>query len=891
MNIFHKVTLQSLKKNKTRTVVTIIGIILSAAMICAVTTFVSSMRNFILGYYIYVEGDWHGATANVKQEDYAAIRTDPEVSFATYDQILGYAAIDSANEFKPYLYVLAADPTGFFDSMPVHLVSGRLPENAREILIPAHALSNGGLQYALEDTLTLDIGDRLLDGWTLNQNNPCYEYTWEGDVMTEVFNGEILQVRETRTYTVVGIYERPNFESHTAPGYTAITLADGGDYPYDVYFRMDRPSSVYAYATGLGLPVETNDDVLMLLGISRYDSFSNVLYGLAAVAIGLIMFGSVSLIYNAFAISVSERTKQFGLLSSVGATKKQLRKMVLFEALAVSAVGIPLGILSGIGGMGVTLLLIGEKLSDAVLAYPAPLRVHVSWLSVAAAAMVALVTVLISAWIPSRRAMKVTAVEAIRQNADIQAKPAKTSRLTYKLFGLPGVIAAKHYKRNKKKYSTTVVSLFMSIVLFVSASAFSDYLMESVSGGFSGNAYDLKFYLEGADPQETDFEEVLELLTSEAHITKGGYAVSGIVSGHLAEEYITGELKERTEAEAAGYRVRVYVHFIDDRSFDEYLQENRLNRADYYDPQDPCGIALDSNISFNADLGRYVTLTALKGDTCQLRCQVARKIEGYTYMGPFWDENNVRYEIYQSGDGEILHIPQEEAWDSFTLRTNRTLTEGPYLVEKSGGVHLTMIYPLSMMDHVLQGNTDSSFLYYYYYLQSTDHAASYESLMNRLQEKGLNADHLYDYAGAEETNRNLVLVMKVFSYGFVVLISLIAAANVFNTISTNISLRRREFAMLKSVGMSQKGFHAMMNYECLLYGSKALLLGLPVSAGVTYLIYRAVSEGYETVYQLPWAAIAIAAASVFLVVFATMLYSMNKIKKDNPIDALKNENL
>ena len=97
--------------------------------------------------------------------------------------------------------------------------------------------------------------------------------------------------------------------------------------------------------------------------------------------------------------------------------------------------------------------------------------------------------------------------------------------------------------------------------------------------------------------------------------------------------------------------------------------------------------------------------------------------------------------------------------------------------------------------------------------------------------------------------------------------------------------------MLKSVGMTQKGFRRMMNCECLLYGSKALLLGLPVSCGITYLIYRAVTTAYETSFHLPWAALGIAVLSVFLVVFATMMYSMSKVKKDNPIDALKNENL
>lgn len=151
--------------------------------------------------------------------------------------------------------------------------------------------------------------------------------------------------------------------------------------------------------------------------------------------------------------------------------------------------------------------------------------------------------------------------------------------------------------------------------------------------------------------------------------------------------------------------------------------------------------------------------------------------------------------------------------------------------------------------------------------------------------------YLNDYAEREEMDRNIVTIIQVFSYGFIVLISLVAAANVFNTITTNINLRRREFAMLKSVGMSNKGFHRMMNYECLLYGSRALLFGLPASAGVTWLIYRAVDGGYKTNYHLPWGAVGIAVLSVFLVVFATMMYAMSKIGRDNPIDALKNENL
>lgn len=237
----------------------------------------------------------------------------------------------------------------------------------------------------------------------------------------------------------------------------------------------------------------------------------------------------------------------------------------------------------------------------------------------------------------------------------------------------------------------------------------------------------------------------------------------------------------------------------------------------------------------------------------------------------------------------MQEVPYEDAFMKYSLRTGKTITQVPFYIGKSTGADLNIIYPYSMMDNVLPEEMRSSNTFFY--LATDDHRASFDNLKKVLDENGLNSLNLNDYAEREELKRNLVTIIQVFSYGFIVLISLVAATNVFNTITTNINLRRREFAMLKSVGMTQKGFHRMMNYECLLYGTRALLFGLPVSAGVTWLIYRAVAGGYETTWRLPWGAVGIAVLSVFLVVFATMMYAMSKIRKDNPIDALKNENL
>lgn len=722
-------------------------------------------------------------------------------------------------------------------------------------------------------------------------------------------SGERLENTEPRTYTVVGIYERPTFEDYSAPGYTALTAADtksADQAPIHCYFKLHKPAGVYDFMKEMGYTQEYryayNTKVLLYSGTAPFDSFLTAFYSLAAIIIALIVFGSVSLIYNAFSISVSERTRQFGLLSSVGATRKQLRRMVLFEALAVSIVGIPLGILVGIGGIGITLLLIGDKFFS-IVRVDIPMRLCVSWQAVVIAAVIALITVLISAWIPSKRATRVSAVEAIRQSMDIKVsgRPVRTSKLAYKLFGLPGVLAGKHYKRNRKKYRTTVVSLFMSIVLFVSAAAFTDYMTESAEGGLASDQFDLIYAAESDASAAMTPDALLELLFSEQNVTGGTYTKKQFLQGDISREYVTAMYAgrfadfgtEREDATPKDLSISGYLYFVADAEFNKLLEKYNLKEADYYNRDKPLGIALDRNIELDRRLEKYVTLDTLKGDGCVIEGLYYVEIDGYYRKDSRIDENGNKVVLYQNRDNEndIIELPYEESFAKYTLRSEKTIEEAPFFVSRSTPVAINMIYPYSMLESVVPEAALNQFRNTEYFLTSSNHTASFENLATVLTENGLSSRQLFDYAANAETNRNVITIIRVFAYGFIVLISLIAAANVFNTISTNISLRRREFAMLKSVGMTQKGFRRMMNYECLLYGSKALLLGLPVSCGITYLIYRAVTTAYETSFHLPWAAIGIAVLSVFLVVFATMMYSMSKVKKDNPIDALKNENL
>ena len=922
MNIFNKVTLQSLKKNKARTIVTIIGIMLSTALICAVTTSFASVRNYAIGYYEYTEGSWHGMEKDADKALYDTIKASDKVRNSGAVSYIGYAGSDSVNDYKPYIYVAGIEESE--DGLiPVHLTSGRMPENSSEILLPDHLYENGDVVYTEGSKLSLGIGDRKVDkeklaelgGDVFQQLNEAYSgmldemkldqeipYIAVDDDEGKAITAEYLDVRETREYTVVGFYKRPGFEDYYAPGYTALTVPDAytDDTQMTLYYSMNTPDDIYDFMEENDLNGKTHTDVLMFKGVSKYNSFYSLVYGLASVVIGLIVFGSIMLIYNAFSISVADRTKQFGLLASVGATKKQLRKMVRFEAIAVSIIGIPLGLLLGIVGMWVTFLAIGSKF--AVFAgndYPEPMRICVSPVAIGAACLIGFITIMLSAWIPSVRATRISAVEAIRQNSDIkQKKYIKTPKIIYKLFGISGILAHKYFKRSKKKYRATIISLFLSIVLFISAYSFTAYLVSAIADANNnfGMDYVLTLYNpDGVEESGIDPYEVLADIKNTEHITKASFNARNYLpyiyvnKDDLRSEVLEGESAGLEEIDAYGTQREGYLNFdieeyiIDDDEFRELLKQYGLSESEFMDKSSPKGIIVDSTLAFDSESGRMVRTKFFAKDEFDLVYSSFDSVKGY-FFSHVLDDGNVVY-VNEKDVNDTKLIPIEECSKDRTLNIGKVIDERPYFVTSYSNA---VIYPYSCIKEVID---DAQLYYYDFAIKSDDTKAGYESLKETFKEKGISDEEFWNYAAGVESERNMVVIIKVFAYGFIVLISLIAAANVFNTITTNINLRRREFAMLKSVGMTAKSMRKMLNFECLLYGSKALLYGLPTSIGVTYLIYLSINEGIDTPFFVPWIAVLIAVMSVFIVVFATMMYSMGKIKKDNPIDALKNENI
>lgn len=882
MNVFHKTTLETLRKNRIRTIVTILGVVLSAAMVCAVTTIVVSFQGFYREDTVYSTGEWYGRVSGGDAAIRETLAADSRVRHVASAQILGYAQSDSRNEDKPYIYLMGADET-FFSTMSIHY-TGRLPERAGEVLAPEHYMDrfNGEVSLKVGDTISLNLGDRMIDGYVLDQTNP---YVPE----------ETLETRKAAQYTVVGFYERPDFEDYSAPGYTFLTVPEeDGPQCYDLYFSTENPADADAVLEDYDLPCDVNWELLHAEGIVQYDNFGRVMVHFAAILIFLIALGSISLIYSAFSISVSERTRQFGLLRSVGATRKQLRRSVFFEAAVISAVGIPLGIAGGIGGIAVTLHFIGG-LFKTVVSSEVPMRLRVSWVSVGIAAAVAIITVAVSVWIPALRANRVTAMEAIRQSRDVstRGKDVRVSRLAWKLFGLEGALARKYYRRSRKRYRATVVSLVLSVTLFISASAFGMYLTGTVGDTVTYSNYDIACALGDMPP-----EEVFPALMEAKGVTEGCYLTDLGGSLLVYPEQLTQEYRDFMLSPYGEWPsdllenldgplvLDAHIWYVDETTYRAYLQKLGLDENLYLDSEAPLPLvyAPSTFVTYTGNQRFTQNIEILRPEVTEVESRKEQTVDGYEYWYTDYQlQEDGRYRVEDCfGDphtGETVlksTLPQALALGQRVMELPMGVTASDKMVD--------LLYPYSAAPEVHY--TVARFC-------SDDHEATATALKEILLARGCysGSDQVLDIRHYESSDRNLVTIVNVFTYGFIILISLIAVANVFNTISTNVALRRREFAVLRSIGMTRSGLSRMMNYECLLYGFRALLYGLPLSALMTFWIYRATRATVDSRFQLPWTAVAIAVCSVFAVVFVTMLYAMRKIKKENPIDALKNENI
>lgn len=876
MKLLNKLTLKNLRLNKVRTIVTIVGIMLSAALITVVSGMALSGRQTMIDGQKTWSGNYDVALDIIDTAKIDKIRQNRNVENAFYKERLGYARTKNADGEICDYSVLAMSENTYGNCFKIDLIKGKFPTNSGEAVVTKSFKTQDGKNVKVGDKITLDVGV-LTDK---DGNVPDEEGIH--NLLQKDFNKCSIIDTVKRTYTVTGIIERPktselydpsNFSmiytvsdekapveaiktKHMNKLYIAYTPQSEGDYLQNTAdilgFKADDMSHVISdeispedqQTSGIN-GYSFNTTLLAMKGYGGSEGTNVMIFSLAVIIIIIVMLASVFVIRNSFAISITEKTSMYGMLASVGATKRQIRRNVLFEGFILGLIGIPLGILLGLGvnAILITILnsVLGDVLSGAKFVFVTPT------IPIICAIVLSAVTIFCSSFFIALRASRIPPLVAIRGNKDIKVKnnkPYRTSKLTKKLFGVGGEIASKSLKRSRKKYRTTVISIVVSVAMFIAVSAFMDYGMTYTEHYYGKTDY--SYMVSGIDTKQAQTIEKMPEIEN--------YLTVGLQYGHVSADVPVNECGENFLYDNADGTKSFSVEFLE-FEHDTFVQICRELKLDYNKVKG--GVLVYSQVTpDNSESGNSSKPMKLFGKTAPTKFIVYGNelIAGKLKVSSVFDE------IPKSADSVI---------GEGTILGQGLIIGEQGVISPQLGEHKCYI--------TLYANT-----------------SNHTSLTNRIESmEGVDDSiYIYDY---EETVRQfnaVMLIVGIFVYGFIGVISLIGLTNIFNTISTNMQLRSKEFASLKSIGMTKKEFNRMIRLESLMYGIKSLLIGIPLGIAGVFAIFSAFSNGNVPMsFVFPWKAILISIAAVIIVVWLIMKYSISKVNKQNIIETIRNDNI
>ena len=864
MQVLTKITIKNLKHNKKRTIGTLVGIILSVALICAVAGMATSLRQSLIQTASSNTGYWHLKLSNINKEDIEKLKNNRDIKDLNIINDVGYAKLaKSANENRPYIHLYSLDEKSF-NNMELELVEGTYPQNSNEIAICKSIIDDAQVDLKIGDTITFNIGDRYIGDRMLSSgyefepaelmNEPenvdliLSEVPEDSTKETDVERKEKIKVNFTKEFTIVGIMSeneqpiKPISFMYDA-GYACVTNGlDEGETNAYIAFKnpLDSETSIDEI-----LEINLNSGEIseyrysINYEILKWESFNtnlgdsslNMMIAVAIIVIAIIILTSVYCIKNTFSISLTEKIKMYGMLSSIGATKKQIKKSVIQEGMILSLIGIPVGILVGILLVYILVIAVRGALSgilDIVV-------FKITLLPILISIILGIVTVYLSCLSAARKAKKITPLEAIKSSNDIKikSKKIKSPKIIKKIFGVGGVIAYKNLKRSKKKYRTTVISIAMSVFVFIASSTLINYAFEAMGGYYKDYDYNIKFSSTSSDGQE--LEQILndEKFSNYTLLYKTNSILKITDMSKLSEfgktVFIENDLYKNNE-------IPVEIYGLNSEDFKEYLEKLGVD----YDKNKDKAVLLD-------------------------------------YYSLYKDGKTIKNRLltYTPNDSISGNVEDKE----FNVSISKITETVP------DGLEGTYFYSAVIVLNVDEYGNNFNFVPN----MLTTNSEEPDDLAKRSQKY----DNMYVTNIASEVRfyDSVRLVVYIFAYGFIGIITLIGVTNIFNTLTSNIDLRQREFAMLKSIGMTKKEFNRMINLETLFYSLKALIFGIVLGLIASFAIYKAFAQSLDYGFKIPMQAILISILFVFVIVFIIMKFAIGKINKQNIIDTIRKENI
>ncbi len=738
---------------------------------------------------------------------------------------------------------------------------GELPQNSREIAVEQELIDLNKLDWKIGDTVSIPLGLR----YTIDSGEKM-------EVKGSYFSGEEeFDVEEIGEFKITAIFKDnpPTAQYSIIRGLnmSELKLADGEVVTATANLKTVNYKSVNVIKDivkehnitdwsknseylASKLAIDQNSDVFSLLPI-------------VLVILIIIMIASVVLIYNSFAMSINERVRYLGMLASVGATKAQKKMSAYYEGIILGAIGIPVGILSGIAGIGITLKAVGSKIIstgmlNGVNEANTSFDVVVPLWAIIGIVIFSVLTIFISSFIPSKKASSVTPIDAIRQRQEIKvkAKKLKSPKIIRTLFGYEGELANKNLKRNGRKARVITASIALSVILFLSCNYFCQVFMQAAD-----MSVDIPYQLQ-ITMDEQYYDGVIKELKKINNVDRY-YSVNNshfylssekkddpLIAKSVSEAFCKKENLTDKYSDLFESRTYFMINGIDDEDFNKLCQDNDIDYKQFYNGE--AKALLMNNVNHKENSSKVFD----------------EKILGTKF--DFFDNMDESHKC----DVEIAGFVDYDK-DNYVLGLNPSNSISCYV-------------PVSVYKNVIYDGFDKTQLTYSLGIETKEHEQVYDDIKDVFNTKDLGNAYVADTIEQFQMTNTIMFVMQVFVYGFIALITLITLFNIINTISNSTMLRKKEFAMFKSVGITPSGFNKMVVLESAFYGIKALVFALPISVLVSFGINKGLGEEMIP-FEINWLMYLAVIGAVFVIVGMTMIYSVHKIKNDSIVETLKEE--
>jgi putative ABC transport system permease protein len=825
---YKKLTGRYLKANIKRTILTLIGIILSVALISSIGLFIKGTQAAEIEQTRHSYGSFHLMFKSVNDELISKITNNPKVARYGFYKQGEETALDknmTASEIATTDEALALSP--------YVIKKGKMPQNENDVAVEEWALG-----YLDKD---VKIGDKI------KFNNK--EYNLSGILENSVsnqYNNKVIYLTKTKDISkegsilLVEISSKANLRK-----------------AIDELKQLSEKDEV-----------AENGPLLMRLGAAGKDSGMGEIYLIVGIIITIVVVATIAVIYNSFQISVVERIREFGLLRAVGATPRQIKKIVLKEASILACIGVPIGLLFGV--IAIMCITAAFKLigGDSVLL----VKLDIDPFVMAVSLVIGLISIYISAILPSIFAGRISPLVAISSRTSITKEKIKKSkhRLTHKFFGFEGAMAAKNIKRNRKRYRITVFSIIISVVLFVAFKSFMDMTLTISDSPNLSRDIHFTVYRSGDRKSAENIDD--KLLNN----LKAINSVDTVYKryGEISFDAVIGTTSEVKEVQAIGsiYNkttlngtektlMQAYTEVYDAAALEEAKKYVEAGSIDIQKLNQENGVILiNKNTIYNGNTKKK-------------------------YVGPVanlkvGDEIDLQYIDFEKGQLEfgkgnvkkvkVMAILSSDPFDFYGSEAGLKLITTEEAAKSIIGDKSLVIDRFNIKIKDVK-----------------DEEIAKESIEDAI--RSTPSLRLVNNIDSNRRSKSTMLMVQILIYGFVIVVSLISCVNIINTLTTNIILRKREFAALKSIGLTQRGLKKMIVLEGLLYGVVGSIYGSIVGCGLSFLMYYGFGGLREFSWPIPWDAMAIASASALIIGYIAVLSPLSRIKKENLIEAIREE--